>query len=582
MKTYKWLWGYASKFKTRIIIGFLMVLVGSALNMVSPKVTEGIIDKVVMGGKHKLLPSMLVIIVVVVVLKSINRFVYRLNFESISQNIIFDIREDIYCKLQKLDFDFFNTTPTGDIMTKLTADIDNVRHVLAWTIFNIFEDITLVLFALTMMFSINYKLALLMLLITPITGVIAYKLAKSVKPAFLEMRKQFSRLNSVVQENISGNRVVKAFAKEDYEIEKFEKENYEFKRKNLDITSVWEKYFPPLEFVASSLSIVILLVGGIMTAKGWMTVGELVAFGSYVWALNNPMRMAGWLINETERFVASGENIILLLEEKPKIRNAKAPVKKENIKGKVEFKDVSFEFEDEKVLKEINFKANPGQTVAIIGPTGAGKSTLMNLVCRFYDATDGEVLIDDVNIKNIHLKKLRNNVAVTMQDIFLFSNTVEANIAYGVPEAPFEQIKHVADLAGAHNFIEDLPDGYDTIVGERGVGLSGGQKQRIALARALLKDPSILILDDTTSSVDMKTEYEIQKTLKTYFSEKTTFIIAHRISSVKNADMILVLENGRIVERGNHEELISAKGYYYKVYKDQLGDFDNNDCMEVG
>lgn len=265
--------------------------------------------------------------------------------------------------------------------------------------------------------------------------------------------------------------------------------------------------------------------------------------------------------------------------EKPRIKNSPNAIKKDRLRGEIEFKDVTFSYGDEPVLKNINLKVNAGEKIAIAGPTGAGKSSLISLICRFYDCTSGEVLIDGINIKDLDIAKLRENISIAMQDIFLFSDTIEGNIAYGVPDAPMSDVIWAAQIAGAHGFIQNMPEGYETIVGERGVGLSGGQKQRIALARALIKNPSILILDDTTSSVDVETEHEIQKTLNSYFKDKTTFIIAHRISSVKNADKILVLNEGKIIEQGKHEELISKKGYYYNTFINQLGDFNGEEAV---
>ena len=292
-------------------------------------------------------------------------------------------------------------------------------------------------------------------------------------------------------------------------------------------------------------------------------------------------RMAGWLINDIQRFSASGEKIMELMNTKPKIKNSENQVEEDRIKGNIEFKNVNFNYGDEEVLEDINLKVSPGQTIAIIGHTGSGKSTFVSLLCRFYECTKGEILVDGYNIKDFNLRRLRKNIAVAMQDIFLFSDTIEGNIAYGLPTASMDEVRWAASIAGADDFINKMEEGYDTIVGERGVGLSGGQKQRISLARALLKNPSIIILDDTTSSLDIQTENNIRHSLDKYFKDKTTFIIAHRISSVKNADMILVLNNGRIIERGTHSELLVKKGEYYNVYINQFGNFDDAKGKEV-
>ncbi|MCX7842884.1 MAG: ABC transporter ATP-binding protein/permease [Clostridia bacterium] len=579
--TFKWIWGYIRPYKHLMLLGLLMTLGASALALVNPFMTEIIVDRVISNGETGLLTAIIGITVAATLLKSIIRYAFQLIFENVSQNVFKTIREQIYDKLQKLDFDFFDKNRTGDIMAKMTGDMEAVRHFVAWVIYMVFENAMIFIIAAIMLFIIDCKLAMLMIAVTPAIAWFAVRLAMEVKPTFSSIRDQFSRLNSVVQENISGNRVVKAFAKEKFEIEKFEKENSAYRERNIESAEIWEKYLPVLDSLAGSLSVVMIFAGGIKVINRSLTLGELVAFNSFIWALNNPLRMAGWLINDIERFSASAEKIMSLLETEPRIKNPEAPMKRDGLKGSVQFRNVGFSYGDEKVLENINFTAKAGQTVAIIGPTGSGKSTVVNLICRFYDCTEGEILVDGINICDIDVRKLRESISVAMQDIFLFSDTIEGNIAYGVPDATFDQVQWAASAAGAHEFICGFPDGYDTIVGERGVGLSGGQKQRIALARALLKNPSILILDDTTSSVDLETEHKIQKTLKSFYRDRTTFIIAHRISSVKNADLILVLDEGRIIEQGRHQELLNLKGYYYNVFVNQFGDFDSVYEQEV-
>jgi ATP-binding cassette subfamily B protein len=577
----KWVWKYIKPYKIRLFTGLILVLICSLLSMVTPYMSGKIVDEVINGKNTGLLLPIILLMAGVTLTRSVLRYTFLMGFEKVSQNSIFSIREEVYKGLQELDFDFFDRTRTGDIMTRMMGDIDTIRHFIAWVIYVSFENATIFLFAVIIMLSVNYKFTLIMLAITPATGYFAYKLSTSVRPTFANIREQFSKLNSVVQENISGNRVVKAFAKEDYEIEKFLNVNEEYRQSNLRSSHIWERYLPVLDSLGGMLSVVMILVGGIMVVRKTLTMGELVTFNSLIFAINNPMRMVGWLVNDTQRFCASAEKVAGILETQPNIKNSGMPVEKERIAGMVEFKNVSFSYGDEPVLKSINFRAMPGQTIAIIGPTGSGKTTVVNLINRFYDCSSGEVLIDGVNIKNMDIRKLRENIAVAMQDIFLFSDTVEGNIAYGVPSAPFEQVQKVASAAAAHEFIVNFQEGYDTIIGERGVGLSGGQKQRIALARALLKNPSILILDDTTSNVDIETEHQIHKTLKSFYKERTTFIIAHRISTVKNADMILVINNGKIVEQGRHEDLLAKKGYYYSVFINQFGNFNSEGSREA-
>ncbi|SKA84263.1 ATP-binding cassette, subfamily B [Clostridium sp. USBA 49] len=579
MKAIKWIYQYIKEYKLKMFLGLFAVVICSALNMINPYMSGFIVDKIINGGQKNLLLPVLLLMIFTTIIKTVIRYFYQLNFEKISQAVIFNIRDKMYSYLQNQDFYFFDSTRTGDIMTRMTADIDAVRHFIAWVIYNIFDNVLIFLFAIITMFTINVKFTFIMLSITPFTAFFAYKLSKTVKGSFAAIRHQFSKLNTVVEENISGNRVVKAFTQEDYEIKKFSKVNSGYKEKNLQASKIWEKYLPILDSLASILVLVLILIGGIMVINKNLTLGELITFNSLIWAINNPLRMAGWLINDVQRFAASGEKIMEFMIEKPRIKNALKTTKKDKIEGYVEFRDVTFSYGDEPVLKNINLKVNPGEKVAIIGPTGSGKSSLISLICRFYDCTSGEIFIDGINIKDLDIVKLRQNISIAMQDIFLFSDTIEGNISYAVPDAPISDITWVSKIAGAHNFIENMPEGYETIVGERGVGLSGGQKQRIALARALIKNPSILILDDTTSSVDVETEHEIQNTLNSYFKNKTTFIIAHRISSVKDADKILVLKDGEIVEEGNHKELINKKGYYYKTFINQLGDFNREEAV---
>jgi ATP-binding cassette subfamily B protein len=579
---FKWVWSFLRQYKLLFFLAMAFVVILNLLNMVNPYIQGLVVDRVIEGGEAGILLTLVGIMVATTLIKSIFRYVYLYIFEHVSQGVTYNAREAIFKRVQELDFEFFDTTKTGDIMARLTGDLEAVRHFSAFVIYSMFLNIICFISVMIILFSINATFTLILLCVTPIIGVLTWKLAGTVKPAFTAIREQFSRLNSTVQESISGNRVIKAFAKEDYEIYKFSRENAGFRDRNIDAAKIWEKYLPLLDSLAGALSVVIILAGGIMVIRGDITLGQLVTFNSFIWALNNPMRMAGWLINDTQRFAASADKIMTLLDREPKIKSDESAINRDRLEGRVEFRDVCFSYGGSKVLENVCFKASPGQTVAIIGPTGAGKSTLVNLISRFYDCTKGKILIDGRDIREYDVRKLRESISIAMQDIFLFSDTIEGNIAYGVPEATLEKVEWAAEMAGAHGFIADFSEGYDTIIGERGVGLSGGQKQRIALARALIKDPAVIVLDDTTSSVDIETEHEIHKTLRDFYKDKTAFIIAHRISSVKNADMILVLGSGKIVERGTHEELMAMKGYYYSVFLNQYGDFDKNRAEQAG
>lgn len=573
MESMKWIWQYVRKYRLLMIGVFILIFIASGISIIYPLLGGKVIDDVVYQNKTNLLIPLLLIMIISTIIRTICRYTYQIMCERIGQNSLFRIREDLYKKLQSLDFDFFNNTRVGDIMARMTGDTDAIRHFVSWVSYNILENVFLFSFAIIIMATIDWKLTLALVIVTPLIAVLTMKMSSKAQPVFYEIRESFSRLNSMVEENISGNRVVKAFAREDFEMKKFHEHNEDFKKRNLDSADVSRTYLPVLDSLAGMLVVITLIFGGYLVIKGQMTLGDLVAFNGFLWMLNGPMRMSGWLINDVQRFIASSFKIQDMMATDAKIPiHAEKPAP--SLQGHVEFKNVSFHFEDDPntdVLKNISLKASPGQTIAILGETGAGKSTLVNLICRFYDLTSGEILIDGVDARKWHVRELRNHIATVMQDIFLFSDTIEGNIAFGAPDATMEDVRRMARIADADHFIETMPESYDTIVGERGVGLSGGQKQRISLARALLKNPSILILDDTTSAVDMETEVKIQGELKKITENTTTFIIAHRISSVKEADEILILNHGEIIERGTHTSLLAEKGYYFDIYNKQLG-----------
>ncbi|HAB7512634.1 TPA_asm: ATP-binding cassette domain-containing protein [Listeria monocytogenes] len=573
MESMKWIWQYVRKYRLLMIGVFILIFIASGISIIYPLLGGKVIDDVVYQNKTNLLIPLLLIMIISTIIRTICRYTYQIMCERIGQNSLFRIREDLYKKLQSLDFDFFNNTRVGDIMARMTGDTDAIRHFVSWVSYNILENVFLFSFAIIIMATIDWKLTLALVILTPLIAILTMKMSSKAQPVFYEIRESFSRLNSMVEENISGNRVVKAFAREDFEMKKFHEHNEDFKKRNLDSADVSRTYLPVLDSLAGMLVVITLIFGGYLVIKGQMTLGDLVAFNGFLWMLNGPMRMSGWLINDVQRFIASSFKIQDMMATDAKIPiHAEKPAP--SLQGHVEFKNVSFHFEDDPntdVLKNISLKASPGQTIAILGETGAGKSTLVNLICRFYDPTSGEILIDGVDARKWHVRELRNHIATVMQDIFLFSDTIEGNIAFGAPDATMEDVRRMARIADADHFIETMPESYDTIVGERGVGLSGGQKQRISLARALLKNPSILILDDTTSAVDMETEVKIQGELKKITENTTTFIIAHRISSVKEADEILILNHGEIIERGTHTTLLAEKGYYFDIYNKQLG-----------
>lgn len=570
----RWFLSFLKKYRVRMIVGLILVFITALLVLINPQISGMIVDEVIEGQHYEKLGILLLIMIGVTLVRSLLRFIFLMCFESSSQGLVYDMREEAYRKLMKEDFNFFNKNRTGDLMSRQTGDMDAVRHMVSHVIYFSFENILVFLMALVMIFSVNVKMALCMLIVLPFTLAVTLSQRRHIKPAFDRVRDCFSSLNAFAQETIAGNRVVKAFAKEDYELEKFDRENDGYRDAQLNAASIWMKYIPMFEILSQCLTIILMIMGGFMVIDGEMTIGNMVTVNGYLWMLNSPLRQAGWIINDLQRFLTAIEKIYKVYTTEPDIKQPEHVVEKRKLKGSVTFDHVNYYTNDDTVLKDISFHVEPGQTVGIIGATGSGKSSLINLICRFYDVNQGRVLVDDIDIRNLDLQTLRGNIGIAMQDVFLFSDTIEGNIAYGNPDCTFEQVQAAAKIANADEFIREMPEGYDTIIGERGVGLSGGQKQRISLARAILKDPSIIILDDTTSAIDMETESMIQNELKKISDERTVFIIAHRISSIIHADQILVLDNGRLVERGTHEQLLAKKGYYSTVFHHQYGEFD--------
>lgn len=577
----KWIWENLKGYRGRYIFALCLTVTAQIMYIANPVFGRQIVDNFIYGEdaaknlseNSRLLVMLCLGMVVFTLTRTVIQFSSNMLYEVCSQGMLAKIRNYLFANVQKQDMTFYDKNRTGDLMTRLSGDLDMVRHTVSWILKTLVESIVLFTTSTVFFFWLDPIMALCLLALTPLIFIITGIFRKEVGPKYVDLRERLSQLNTRAQENIAGNRVVRAFAREDHEIELFREKNEEYSRANKAAAMTWLKYFPFIETTAQGLTVVQLLAGGIFVITGRISMGDYVAFSGLIWTLSNPMRNVGTLINDLQRFMASASKIIEVYYSHPFIVDrADAADMPEKLKGSVEFKNVTFKYGENTVLDNISFRIEPGETVAIMGETGSGKTSLVNLIPRLYDPCGGEVLVDGVNVRFIKLKTLRKNIGMAMQDVLLWSDTIEGNIAFGRSDMPFEDVEFYAKAADAEEFITHLNDGYDTIIGERGVGLSGGQKQRISLARAMSVKPAILILDDTTSAVDLETEKQIQDNLAKPEFSSTKIIIAQRISSAKDADKIIILKNGKISECGTHEELLKNKdGYYTEIYNLQNG-----------
>ncbi len=578
-----WLWENMEGRHALFIVALFGTALYNVLQLVVPHFSRKLIglfedaqkNNLPLSDKQDTIYTLIALMVGLTLFRVIIVYLDCMAYERVSQGTLFRIRNFLYNKIQRQDMKFYSTYRTGDLMTRVTGDLDAVRHNIAWVIRCIVESVTLFLSATVYFFTIDVVLALCIVSVAPLIFFIVFRFRRKVAPMHKALREKLAGMNTDAQENISGNRVVKAFAREEYEKEKFNLSNEDYRDTNIKTQMVWLRFFPFVELIANALPVILLLVGGVFIINGRIDFGDYTAFSLLIWAIANPMRMMGNIMNEFQRFSAASDKIMeIYYSEAEIVDHPDAIAHPERFEGKIEFEHVSFQYTDGKlpVLKDISFTAEPGETVAIIGETGCGKTSLIQMIPRFYEPNSGSVRIDGVPVENYKLTDLRKNIGLATQDVLLYSDTIEGNIAYGAMALTAEEVEKYARYSAASDFIHHMPEGYDTIVGERGVGLSGGQKQRISLARALAIRPSILILDDTTSAVDMETEKQIQHSLRNLDFPCTKIIIAQRISTTKFCDKILVLKDGEIIESGNHRELVAAGGYYAELVKLQLGE----------
>ena len=564
---------YIGRYWYGYVFAVASMVTAIALDMLYPKITQKIVDDVILGGQMEILTKLLTGIVLVGIGRSIFGYCKEFTFDFLSSKIGAEMRKDLFNHIQTLSMRYFDDTNTGELMARVKDDVDKIQNALGYVGMLLIEVTIHVVFVLYCMFSLNWKMAFLPLTVMLCCAVVAIIMERKLDKVYEDISEENAVLTTVAEENLAGVRTVKAFAREDYEIKKFLSHNERYYNLNITQSKVLVRYYPLFQFVGKVLPVAITILGGISVMNGNMSLGALVAYVEYSRNCTWPMEMMGWLTNDLSSAVASYKKIKKIYEVKPEIEDSRNVVTLDHVSGNVEFDHVSFKLDGKQILSDISFSVNEGKTLGIMGATGSGKSSIINMLHRFYDTTEGSVRLDGVDIRKISLRQLRRSVAVVLQDVFLFSDTIEENIKMGNSSTmQMDEIKSAAASAQASSFIEKMDEQYETVIGERGVGLSGGQKQRISIARALSKHSPILVMDDSTSALDMETEHEIQKTLNS-LKDTTKIIIAHRISAVCHADEIIYLQDGRIAERGTHEELLAKKGLYYDTYMAQYGGY---------
>ncbi len=596
---------YLGHYKRLTIMAYSFLFVATAAQLMVPQFVQRIIDAVTNGftarqlarlplafqalalqrlgwtaeqlaryqnNAETILISTGLLIAAFAVIRAFLAFAQTYNAERVSQSVAFDLRNELFAKIQRLSFSYHDRNQTGQLMIRATDDVEKVRMFIAQGLMMTVQSLVILIAALIILFATNATLMLTLLPVLPLAMVLFLVFGRMTQPLFIKVQQKLSRLNTILQENLAGIKVVKAFVREPQEQARFDQSAEDLMQQQIQVARIFSFLFPVVFLLMNVGQVLILYFGGKQIIYGTMTFGEWQKFSLYLIFVFFPLGMLGMIINQMSQAGASAQRIFEILDAQSEVQNKPDAINLPPVKGHVTFENVTFRYfgSGEPVLKGVSFEAQPGQTIALLGATGSGKSTIINLIPRFYDVTSGAVKIDGYDVRDVCLDSLRAQIGIVLQDTTLFSGTVRDNIAFGRPEASMDEVIAAAKAAAAHDFIMSFPEGYDTVVGERGTTLSGGQKQRVAIARALLMDPRILILDDSTSNVDLATEVQIQQALTRLMQGRTSFVIAQRISTVRNADLILVLDKGQIVAQGTHQELMENSPIYAEIYSSQL------------
>jgi ATP-binding cassette, subfamily B, multidrug efflux pump len=554
------------------LVALLGLGLSSAGNLIVPAISQRIIDQGITEGRRQVVLTLAAAIVGIAVLQAIFTFLQGYLTARVSQGVAYDLRNDLYSKIQSLSFSYHDKAQTGQLLTRATSDVNLVQQFLGSAILQILGGLILLVGSLVLMFATSPRTALVLIVMGPVAVAIFGFFFLKARPLFSEAQKRLSALNVALEENLLGVRVVRAFVRRDYESSRFAERNRAVRDLHLKVGRIIAVALPLIFFVANAATLGVTWIGGIQVINAAMTLGELVAFSNYILLAIFPIFMLSFSMVMAAQAAAGAERIFEVLDAPTDIVEREDAIPLPALEGRVAFEDVWFRYFEHQpwILQAITFVAEPGQKIALLGATGSGKSTVTNLIPRFYDVTKGRVTIDGHDVRDLTLESLRRQVGIVLQETLLFAGTIRENIAFGRPDASSEEVQAAAEAAQAHAFIAGFPDGYDTQVGERGVTLSGGQKQRIAIARALLVDPGILILDDAMSNVDFQTELKLRRALETLMQGPTSFIIAQRVSTVQDADLILVLDEGRVAAQGSHEDLLERSPLYADIYYGQL------------